>query len=165
MTPDSLSGTDATLGSIGRYDEGSHNRLGFATVGSDPYTASFLLSAVGSEVTQLRVLTEAVFLVDGDFNGDFRVDQADLDLVLLNWGQDGSAPPSGWTTNLPSGLIDQAELDHVLLHWGIGRLPPGGIAGVPEPGGLCLAAGLLLGMAAWRSTSGRRLPSKLVFGN
>jgi hypothetical protein len=54
----------------------------------------------------------------GDFNGNGRVEQADLDLVLLNWGLAASQPPSGWTTDLPSGRIEQDELDAVLLNWG-----------------------------------------------
>jgi hypothetical protein len=44
---------------------------------------------------------------EGDFNGNGRVEQADLDFVLLNWGQ-----------NLGNGAVDQAELDAVLLNWG-----------------------------------------------
>jgi hypothetical protein len=56
--------------------------------------------------------------LDGDFNGNGRVEQADLDLVLLNWGRDASTPPGGWVNDLPDGRIDQEELDAVLLHWG-----------------------------------------------
>lgn len=55
----------------------------------------------------------------GDYNGDGSVDQADLDLVLLNWGVDAMPPPADWINNLPAGAIDQDDLDAVLLHWGM----------------------------------------------
>jgi hypothetical protein len=54
----------------------------------------------------------------GDYNGNGVVEQADLDLVLLHWGADGTTPPAGWIRDLPSGAIDQQELDAVLLNWG-----------------------------------------------
>jgi hypothetical protein len=75
--------------------------------------------------------------ITGDYNGNGQVEQADLDLVLLNWGADGTVPPDDWINDLPEDAIDQAELDGVLLNWGnMGAL--GASAGVPEP-----AAGLL----------------------
>jgi hypothetical protein len=84
--------------------------------------------------------------IPGDYNGNGTVEQADLDLVLLNWGQPGV--PAGWTNDLPDGNIDQAELDGVLLNWGnVAALGSGGGAGVPEPGTvvlLLLAAGFAL---------------------
>jgi hypothetical protein len=82
----------------------------------------------------------------GDYNANGTVEQADLDLVLLNWGQSGV--PAGWTNDLPDGNIDQAELDGVLLNWGnVAAL--GSAAGVPEPSTLLLmlvAAGLGIGL-------------------
>lgn len=56
----------------------------------------------------------------GDFSGNGRVDQSDLDFVLLNWG-----------------VVDQEELDAVLLTWGDGGLAA---ASVPEPSGVWIAA-------------------------
>jgi hypothetical protein len=87
----------------------------------------------------------------GDYNGDGRIDQADLDLVLLQgWG---AAPLNerpllaDWTDYLPMGAIDQGELDAVLLDWGReirSASIPAGIAGptIPEPRSLplCIAA-------------------------
>jgi hypothetical protein len=70
--------------------------------------------------------------IPGDYNGNNTVEQADLDLVLLNWGADGTTPPGGWVNDLPTGAIDQAELDGVLLNWG-NSAGLGGAAGVPEP--------------------------------
>ena len=70
----------------------------------------------------------------GDYSGDGFVSQADLDLVLLNWGDttlpaglDESALDGGF-----DGLISQNELDGVLLNWGDGTPPPPANA-IPEP--------------------------------
>jgi hypothetical protein len=49
----------------------------------------------------------------GDGNGDGRVDQADLDLVLLYWGQ---ASSDGDLDH--DAFVGQGDLDLVLLHWG-----------------------------------------------
>jgi hypothetical protein len=57
-------------------------------------------------------------LLPGDYNGNGRVEQSDLDLVLLNWGRDATTPPVGWVSQPPTGIIDQQELDAVLLNWG-----------------------------------------------
>jgi hypothetical protein len=89
-----------------------------------------------------RVLLEVLdtFLI-GDYDGSGQVEQADLDLVLLNWGQPVLVPPEGWTTDLPEGTIDQSELDRVLLNWGHSTARSA-TATVPEPSGTIL--GLLV---------------------
>ncbi len=73
----------------------------------------------------------------GDYDGSGLVEQADLDLVLLNWGHDTDTlgPPPGWDLlYLHDGLIDQNELDAVLLNWANLTSPTGGSpAAVPEP--------------------------------
>jgi hypothetical protein len=71
-------------------------------------------------------------VLTGDYNGNLQVEQADLDLVLLNWGNEGRTP-IGWINDLPDNLIDQNELDRVLLNWGdtAAGLAPGA-SGVPE---------------------------------
>jgi hypothetical protein len=126
----------------------------FAGVGSDPLG---ILSArlLGSPAEEFDIVIprglqlggEGGGGIPGDYNGNGTVEQADLDLVLLNWGTSGV--PGGWVNNLPEGNIDQAELDGVLLNWGnTGAL--GGGAGVPEPSTLMLilvAAGLGFGLA------------------
>lgn len=78
----------------------------------------------------------------GDFNADGFVSQADLDLVLLNWG-DGVVPAGFDEAALTSGgpfdgLISQNELDAVLLHWGDGT--PSAASAIPEPGALAVLA-------------------------
>jgi hypothetical protein len=85
-------------------------------------------------------------VLSGDYNGNLQVEQADLDLVLLNWGNEGRTP-LGWINDLPDSLIDQNELDRVLLNWGESAAGLAlGASGVPEPTAcaiLLMAAGLI----------------------
>jgi hypothetical protein len=83
-----------------------------------------------------RMFIEAATLhpLPGDYNDSGVVEQADLDLVLLNWGDVLISPGEfGWTNDLPVGPIDQEELDGVLLNWGNMAAALGGSASVPEP--------------------------------
>lgn len=72
--------------------------------------------------------------VMGDYSGDGFVSQADLDLVLLNWGD--TVLPAGFDPDAVSGgnsfdnLMSQNELDGVLLNWGNGAPSD---AAIPEP--------------------------------
>ena len=76
-----------------------------------------------------------VWELDGDVDADGFVGQADLDIVLSNWGSspptDPRADPDG------NGLVAQGDLDYILANWGQG-LPPGNP--VPEPASLALLA-------------------------
>jgi hypothetical protein len=96
-------------------------------------------------ITDVRLLP--IQVTPGDYNGNGHVEQADLDLVLLNWGTELTDPAgAGWHNDLPDGIVDQAELDSVLLDWG--RTATGvGMASVPEPVArelLAIAAGVYL---------------------
>jgi hypothetical protein len=97
-----------------------------------------------NDAVRLEVL-DVLELLLGDYNGNGRVEQADLDLVLLNWGADATTPPADWISDLPAGSIDQEELDRVLLNWGSAAgqtlISVGGA--VPEP-----TSAVLVGIAA-----------------
>jgi uncharacterized membrane protein len=97
------------------------------------------------------------FDLAGDYNNNGSVEQADLDLVLLNWGADATTPPAGWITNLPSGAVDQAELDVVLLNWGAaGTIGGATSTAVPEPATAVLyIIGLLVAVATGSRHSAR----------
>jgi hypothetical protein len=84
--------------------------------------------------------------VAGDYNGNRLVEQADLDLVLLNWGRTG-AVPNGWINNLPDAAIDQQELDDVLLNWGTSAGVEAA-ATVPEPPALEIILVAILAIVA-----------------
>lgn len=99
--------------------------------------------------------------VPGDYNGNGIVEQADLDLVLLHWGDDTPPIPSGWIVDLPGGPIDQEELDAVLLNWGASAAD----AHTPEPSTVTLLA--ILGIVAagwWRRLLISRSPSPTCGG-
>jgi T5SS/PEP-CTERM-associated repeat protein len=104
-------------------------------------------TAMESSTLQLISTSDAVLSIPGDYNNNGQVEQGDLDLVLLHWGQDGAAPPQGWKHDLPTGLIDQAELDSVLLNWGrVASVAQSSAGAIPEPGTAlllvcCVAAG------------------------
>lgn len=90
--------------------------------------------------------------VEGDYNASGLVEQADLDLVLTNWGADGSTPPAGWENDLPQGIIDQGELDSVLSNWG----STASVAVVPEPASFLLLLGG--GLSVWGILRHRAVP-------
>jgi hypothetical protein len=79
-------------------------------------------------------------VVTGDYNNNRRVEQGDLDLVLLNWGKAANPLPANWRGDPPVGTIDQQELDKALLNWGFIR----GAMSIPEPSGMTLAAACVL---------------------
>jgi hypothetical protein len=93
-------------------------------------------------LSNLYTTGEVKLTLTGDYNGDGMVEQADLDLVLLNWGEKlGNPSSAGWFNDLPSGAVDQQELDKVLLGWGNAGFAAdvGSSAGVPEPGSFVMA--------------------------
>jgi hypothetical protein len=107
------------------------------------------------------VSVEVVNLLQGDYDGNDAVEQGDLDLVLLNWGEGAAVPPDLWVNDLPSGIVDQEELDRVLLGWGDLAVRPaaGAVVGAPEP--TTWALGLVIALcgpliASWRRPSYRR---------
>ncbi len=82
------------------------------------------------------IATDALSLLAGDFSGDGRVDQADLDAVLNNWGQ-----PAAFA----AGNVDQGELDAVLNHWGQRATADAAAATpLPEPGLILLTPALAM---------------------
>jgi uncharacterized membrane protein len=97
---------------------------------------------------------------NGDYNANGSVEQADLDLVLLSWGNDASAAEYPWINDLPTGLIDQDELDAVLVHWGAsGTISGPRAAAVPEPAVMQLSLVCVAGMAVMGRSLHRRIAS------
>jgi hypothetical protein len=113
----------------------------FDWYGVDPTGAFDVTSPYLWDLSKLYTTGEVRFTGTGgvgDLDGNGRVDQRDLDRVLLNWGTDGAVPMAGWINDLAVGLVDQTELDRVLLNWSMNWdavLPP---ASVPEPSSLVI---------------------------
>jgi hypothetical protein len=82
------------------------------------YSGQQFTSLHPADIDAALALYAPARLLPGDYDGDGRVGQGDLDKVLLNWGDAALPAPSRWVTNLPTGRIDQNELDKVLLNWG-----------------------------------------------
>ncbi|MEM8783057.1 MAG: serine hydrolase domain-containing protein [Planctomycetota bacterium] len=132
------------FGTVGWLDL-EHGHLGVFLV-DDTLSRFFdLIAAVRSDAA-VRVAAGLAAL-PGDFDGDGRVAQGDLNRVLNGWG---TAPDWELTaaTARPTGVIDQDELNAVLNHWGDTTPPSFSHAAVPEPGGLAL--GFLLGLGLSR---------------
>jgi hypothetical protein len=98
---------------------------------------------------QILRLVPVFAFADGDYDQSGTVEQGDLDLVLLSWGQDAASPPDGWQHDLPTGQIDQDELDKVLLNWGATSAASGGV-NVPEPTACVIAVVAALFMVGRR---------------
>lgn len=77
-----------------------------------------------------RSMLVAAPAVSGDFNGDGRVDNADLSLLLGSWGD--ATAPAEWTNGFTSP-VDNGELSALLGNWGFGTS-----VAIPEPSGLWL---------------------------
>ena len=103
--------------------------------------------------SNLGVYYEAVTAIEGDYDTSSLVDQGDLDLVLLNWG-DTSVPPGFDENAIPGGgpfdgQMDQNELDGVLLNWGDTLAVAAGTA-VPEPSSTSMIIAVLAVMSLVR---------------
>ncbi|MEM1098174.1 MAG: hypothetical protein AAGH92_05235 [Planctomycetota bacterium] len=85
----------------------------------------------------------------GDANLDGRIDQADLNALLSNWG----ATDAAWATGDFDGdrTVNQADLNAVLANWGKGSASVAEGVTLPEPtSGVATAALLMLGRRVWR---------------
>lgn len=79
----------------------------------------------------------------GDLDADGGVDQADMDLVLLNWGS--RTLPDEWAHHRPS-MVGQAALNTVLLAWGDRSPAKLGVGAVPEPSTIAIVLIVLVGL-------------------
>lgn len=98
------------------------------------------------EFTRTGLVQYSAGALPGDFNNNGSVENADLTLLLNNWGKAIPPVPPGWTGDQPIGpAIDNGELTSLLNNWGNSVGSSATVAGsVPEPATGLL---LLLGMA------------------
>lgn len=75
----------------------------------------------------------------GDFNGDRRIDNADLSLLIAHWGDSTDTLSDDWNGRPAEGAtVDNSELSELLYAWGAG-VPDDVVAVVPEPTAVLLA--------------------------
>ncbi|MEM1446114.1 MAG: dockerin type I domain-containing protein [Planctomycetota bacterium] len=85
----------------------------------------------------------------GDANLDGEVNQSDLNTLLNNWGQEGTAWAGGDFDG--DGVVNQSDLNAVLNLWGTALAPDFLGFSIPEPtAGTATAALLMLGRRPWR---------------
>ncbi|MEM1097319.1 MAG: hypothetical protein AAGH92_00890 [Planctomycetota bacterium] len=72
----------------------------------------------------------------GDANFDRRIDQYDLNTVLMNWGASTESRKLDWSDGDfdGSGRIDQHDLNAILNRWGSAAVPASEPSPIPEPG-------------------------------
>ena len=120
------------------------------------FTESFAWFDLGGGQFALSLRAAFTTAITGDYNGSGQVEQADLDLVLQNWGRDTDTAgiPLAWVNDLPQGQVEQSELDKVLQNWGATSAPDFSGTDVPEPAAFAaLALGGLGGLAMSRRRS------------
>jgi hypothetical protein len=124
----------------------------FELAGLDFFGAgdTFPTFLVQTTITALETIPP---LSPGDFDASGRVEQGDLDLVLLGWGSPAALAGDAWRGPFPSGDIDQDEFDGVLLHWGNSDVSA---AAVPEPNAIGSAIAIGTAIVCWISIKGRR---------
>lgn len=112
----------ATLG-VRRFDDATWDITAWAGDGS----AVLLAELADGREAVLRWSAGLVVGLAGDFDGSGAVEQADLDLVLTNWG----APRVGFQNDagFSTANVDQEELDAVLTNWGASS---GGASAAPS---------------------------------
>ncbi|TWT46606.1 PEP-CTERM sorting domain-containing protein [Botrimarina hoheduenensis] len=97
------------------------------------YTLMLLAGVTGASANLLCTSGN----IPGDFNGDGRVENTDLNLLLGSWGN--TNPPICWCWN--NGPIDNGEINALLGNWGFGM----GATAIPEPATLMLLLLVALG--------------------
>jgi len=138
-TPDAMEIAEGDQTGFTVFDDNTSYSLGNIFNTSTPAAnrdLEILFSTTGSPfVGSVNYVTGGP--LTGDYDASGLVGQGDLDLVLLNWGQNSPPVPGGWINDQPSGLIGQTSLDKVLLNWGSTALTSN-VSAVPEPNTILL---------------------------
>jgi len=75
--------------------------------------------------------------IEGDITGDGFVGAADLDILLMNWGDVAGMQALGSGDLSGDGIVGQADLDLLISAWGNGTPPE---VNIPTPGSLVILA-------------------------
>jgi hypothetical protein len=86
----------------------------------------------------------------GDIDGDGFVGLTDINFVLSNWNQNVTPGDETMGELTNDGFVGLADLNVILSNWNAGTPPPpppsAGVAVVPEPAGLTIAAAMSLAL-------------------
>ncbi|TWT47715.1 hypothetical protein [Botrimarina hoheduenensis] len=108
------------------------------------------LGALGIEIARFSIVQFTPTAVDGDFNGDGKVDNGDLNLLLGSWGS--PTVPASWINGFTSP-VDNGELNALLGNWGFGVA---GAAAVPEPTAVLIMSSMVLLLVGGRRDALKR---------
>ena len=103
-----------------------------------PNTTELLLHGLLNESTQFFRGSDSIRIVGpGDVDGDGFVGQADLSIIISNWGLDNATYEQGDLSG--NGVVEGADYTQVMSYWG---------QSTPEPAtlGLVLLGALVLGI-------------------
>ena len=94
------------------YDSQTH---AWSTASLSRGRASLAAATAGS----IALFAGGWYWIDGDLSGDGYVGQADLDLVLADWGHSGPGITNPRADANEDGIVGQSDLDYVLGNWGV----------------------------------------------
>lgn len=133
----------ASYGS-GNQPAGTYKLLDFTYTGTGTATADGFVASVGV-LTNVAAAVANIGTVPspaGDFNSSGSVGDADLTLLLSNWGATVPPTPVGWTSNAPTAPnVGDNELTALLSTWGTSASSS---VSIPEPTAAVLG---LIGLA------------------
>ena len=117
----------------------------------DPPTADGGIRGYGrhswsNESTYLVLIAEGVELM-ADFNNDGVINDLDLTILAMNWGQCGKDHAHGDANG--DGCVDDLDLTALAIEWPSGAGSRGDVSAVPEPTTLCLMTLLTLSLPKW----------------
>jgi len=131
--------TSTTLGTVTDSDRGDQTGLLFrdedGTLAAGTRTVELVLTTIGNDGYADNLSLELDWTREGDFNADGFVGQADLDILLANWGRDVAHSSLIEGDASGNGVVDTADLDVLRDNWGDGAFPD---VNIPEPGSLAI---------------------------
>ena len=103
--------------------------------GVEPNTTELLLQGRLKESTQFFRGSDSISIVGpGDVNGDGFVGQADLNIIISNWGLDNATYEQGDLSG--DGVVSAIDYTQVISF--LGQASGNQVVGIPEPAGLAL---------------------------
>ncbi|MEM8783548.1 MAG: cyanophycinase [Planctomycetota bacterium] len=135
-------GTPLTFENVAALEVRANETFDFTTFTAPPGVGrAYSYDVINGDLREGEPITAAPDL-PGDYNASGLVEQADLNLVLNNWGlaRGAWADATGFLTE----AVDQEELNRVLNNWGGASAPSFSSGLLPEPTAAAALTGLLV---------------------